>query len=305
MLEQELGSDTSYVQVAEGRASEAVIRQLAQGAYDVVVTTSFGYMDPTISVASEFPGTWFVNIGGYKAAHNVSTVYGRMYQPLYLAGLVAGSMTRSNWIGYVATFPIPEVYRHINAFTLGVRTVNPTARIQVRWIFSWYDPAHEKEAADSLLAASADVLASSGGSIAPQQAAKEKGALSIGYQYDMAAYVGDTVLTSAVWNWGVKYVDIARRIAEGTYASEEYWGGMADRIVDLAPLSSRVPSAVATLVQSERNRIMSGANQVFVGPLYDNLGNLCVPDGQVMTDEQLLSMDWFVQGVSAEGNRCN
>lgn len=304
MLERELGSATTYV-VDQNPAAEAVIRQLAQRGYDLVVTTSFEYMNPTVNVASEFPNTWFVNIGGQRVAANVSAVNGRMYQPSYLAGIVAGSMTQTNRIGYVVNFPIPETYRNVNAFTLGARSVNPAARVFVLVIFSFYDPPREREAAQMLLDLGADVLASNGGTSQPQQAARERGALSIGHDYDMAAYLGNTVLTSVVWNWGVKYVDIARKIAEGRYASENYWGRMADRVVDLTPMSSRVPPAVASHVQSERNRIMSGANQVFVGPLYDTFGNLCVPDGQVMTDQQLLNMNWFVQGVSAQANRCN
>jgi basic membrane protein A len=229
-----------------------------------------------------------------------------MYQPMYLSGIVAGSMTSSNKIGYVASFPIPEVLRDINAFALGARLVNPAAQVRVIWVNSFYDPATERNAATVLLDAGADVLASSMESMATQQTAKERNKVSIGSTFDMAVYLGDTVLTSAVWNWGVKYVEIARRIAAGTYVSEAYWGGMADGIVNLAPLSARVPAPVAARVQSERNQIVLGANPIFVGPIYDSVGNLCVPEGEIMTDTELLGMSWVVQGVIASDvNGCH
>jgi basic membrane protein A len=300
MLVQELGSETTYVEnVPEGPSAESVIRQLARDGYDLIVTTSFGYMDPTINVARQYPEQWFVHIGGYKVAANVSTVYGRMYQPMYLSGIVAGSMTSSNLIGYVASFPIPDFFRDINAFALGARSVNPAAQVRVIWTGTFYDPVTEGYAATALLDAGADVLASSMESMATQQTAKARNKVSIGKTFNMASTVGDTVLTSAVWNWGVKYVEIARRIAEGTYASESYWGDMVDGIVNLAPLSSRVPGSVVSRVQAERVQIISGANKIFVGPIYDSYGSLCVSDGEVMTDAQLLGMMWVVQGVVA------
>jgi basic membrane protein A len=306
LLQQETGSHTTYVEnVPEGSDAQVVIRSLAQSGNKLIVTTSFGYMDATLNVARNFPNQWFVHIGGYRVAANVSTVYGRMYQPMYLSGIVVGSMASTNKIGYVASFPIPEVLRDINAFALGVRLVNPAAQVRVIWTNAFYDPATERDAATALVHAGADVLASSMESTMAQQTAKELGRLSIGGTFDMAAYVGDTVLTSTVWNWGVKYVEIARRIAAGTYASESYWGGMADGIVSLVPLSARVPASVAACVQSERNQIVLGANPIFVGPIYDSFGNLCVADGEVMTDGQLLGMAWVVQGVVASNvSRC-
>ncbi len=257
-------------------------------------------MDPTITVAQEFPDTWFIHISGYKTAPNVSTVFGRMYQPRYLSGLVAGAATKSNIIGYVAAFPIPEVIRGINAFTLGVREVNPDAEVRVVWTNTWFGPPEEKEAAEALLAEGADVIAQHQDTTEPQKAAADAGAVSIGYDSDMAAFVGDTVLTSPVWNWGVKYVDIVRKVMEGTYSTESYWGGLDDGVVDLAPLSDRVPDDIKSLVAERKELITSGKWDVFCGPIKGANGALVVAEGNCLTDEEMLSMDYFVEGVAGE-----
>jgi basic membrane protein A and related proteins len=238
-VEQEFGAqvETAFIEnVAEGPEAERVIRDFAQRGYDLIVTTSFGYMDPTISVASEFPETWFVHVSGYKTADNVSTLFGRIYQPRYLSGLVAGSATESNIIGYVAAFPIPEVIRGINAFTLGVREVNPDAEVRVVWTNTWFGPPEEKEAATALLSVGADVIAQHQDTTEPQKAAADANGVSISYNSPMLEVVGDTVLTGPVWDWGVKYIDIINQIKAGTYASESYWGDMNEGIVGLGAI---------------------------------------------------------------------
>ncbi|MCD6290139.1 MAG: BMP family ABC transporter substrate-binding protein [Anaerolineae bacterium] len=295
--------ETAYIEsVSEGPDAERVIRDFAQKGYKLIFTTSFGYMDSTIAVAKEFPETWFVHISGYKTAPNVSTVFGRMYQARYLSGIVAGKMTKSNIIGYVAAYPIPEVIRGINAFTLGVRKVNPKAQVRVVWTNTWFGPPQEKEAAEALLAQGADIIAQHQDTTEPQKAAKEHGALSIGYDSDMRKFVGDTVLTSPVWNWGVKYAQIAQAVLDGTYKSESYWGPMADGIVDLAPLSPKVPDDVKALVEKEKQAIVAAGSEdgIFCGPLKGANGVEFLPEGQCMTDEQLLGMNWFVEGVSGK-----
>jgi len=175
-LEEQFGDkiETAYVEnIPEGPEAERVIRDFAQKGYKLIITTSFGFMDPTITVASEFPDAWFVHVSGYKTAANVSTVFGRMEQARYLSGLVAGAATTSNIVGYVAAFPIPEVVRGINAFTLGVRETNPEAEVRVVWTNTWFDPPKEKEAADALLAAGADVIAQHQDTTEPQKAAAD------------------------------------------------------------------------------------------------------------------------------------
>jgi basic membrane protein A len=226
MVEEQFGDkvEKAYIEnVPEGPEAERVIRDFAQKGYDLILTTSFGYMDPTITVAQEFPETWFVHISGYKTADNVSTVFGRMYQPRYLSGLVAGAATESNIIGYVAAFPIPEVIRGINAFALGVREVNPDAEVRVVWTNTWFGPPEEKEAAEALLAEGADVIAQHQDTTEPQKAAADAGSVSIGYDSDMAAFVGDTVLTSPIWNWGVKYLDIVEQVMDESWAQTGHW----------------------------------------------------------------------------------
>jgi basic membrane protein A len=263
----------------------------------MVFTTSFGYMDPTLIVAEESPDVLFEHCSGFKTADNMSTYFGRIYQPRYLAGLVAGSMTESNYIGYVAAFPIPEVVRGINAFTLGVREVNPEAEVHVVWTNTWYDPVTEREAAESLLDEGADMIAQHQDTTEPQKAAQERGALSIGYDSDMREFVGDTVLTSPVWNWGAYYVDTVGSALNGTWETHQFWGGLESDVVRLAELSPQVPDDVAALVDSERGRIIDTDWDVFCGPINDQDGEVAVADGECLTDEEMLSIDWFVEGV--------
>ncbi len=302
-LEQALGDkvETAYIEnVPEGPDAERVIRDFAEKGYDLILTTSFGYMDPTVTVAAEYPDTWFVHISGYKTADNLSALFGRMYQPRFLSGLVAGKATKTNKIGYVAAFPIPEVIRGINAFTLGVRTANPQATVRVVWTNTWFGPPEEKEAAEALLDQGCDVIAQHQDTTEPQKAAADRGAVSIGYDSDMRSFVGDTVLTSPVWNWGTKYLDIAQRLMAGTYTTESYWGSMADGIVDLAPFSPQVDPVTVAMVDEYKARILSGQWDVFCGPVKGQNGELSVARGTCMTDGEMLNLDWFVEGVMGE-----
>lgn len=302
-IEEEFGDavETAFVEnVPEGSESERVIRDFAQQGFDLIFTTSFGYMDPTVNVAEEFPDTWFVHISGFKTRDNLSTVFGRMYQPRYLSGLVAGSKTESNTIGYVAAFPIPEVIRGINAFTLGVREVNPDAEVRVVWTNTWFGPPEEKEAAEALLAEGADVIAQHQDTTEPQKAADEAGAYGIGYNSDMREFVGDSVLTSPVWNWGPKYIEITREVMNGTYETESYWGGMQENIVQLAPFSPEVPEDVRDLVDERRQMIIDGEMDIFCGPVNGQNGNEVVPEGKCLSDAEMLNIEWFVEGVRGE-----
>jgi len=301
MVEKELGIETAYIEnVPEGPDAERVIRDFAQKGYDIIFATSFGFMDPMLAVAGEFPNVYFEHCSGYKTADNMATYFGRMYQPRFLSGLVAGKATKANKIGYVAAYPIPEVIRGINAFTLGVRTVNPDATVHVVWTQTWFDPVKEKEAAVALLDEGCDVIAQHQDTTEPQKAAQERGAVSIGYDSDMAQFVGDTVLTSPVWNWGPYYVQRVKAVMDGTWKTHQYWGSMRDGIVDLAPLSPRVPDDVKALVEEYKQKILSGEWDVFTGPIKGQGGVLSIPEGVTMSDEEMLSMDWFVDGVVGE-----
>ncbi|MGA9349903.1 MAG: BMP family ABC transporter substrate-binding protein [Anaerolineae bacterium] len=306
MVERELGDrvETAYIEnVPEGPDAERVIRDYAQKGYDVIFTTSFGFMDPTITVASEFPDKYFMHCSGYKTADNSATYFGKIEEPRYVSGLVAGKMTKVNKIGYVAAYPIPEVIRGINAFTLGVRTANSEATVRVVWTQTWFDPVKEKEAAVALLDEGCDVIAQHQDTTEPQKAAQERGAVSIGYDSDMSKFVGDTVLASPVWNWGIYYVEQVKAVLDGTWKTHQYWGGWQDGIVDLAPLSPMVPDDVKKMADAEIAKFKKGEATiftVFAGPIKGQNGELSIPAGVSMTAEELLSMDWFVEGVVGE-----
>ena len=290
--------ETTYVEsVPEGMEALQVIRSLVKKGYKVVFTTSFGYMDPTLMAAKEFPKAHFFHCSGYKTYKNMTAYFGRMYQPRFLTGIVAGMMTKSNIIGYVAAHPIPEVIRGINAFALGVKLVNPKAVVKVVWTHTWYDPAIEKEAALSLLDAGADVIAQHQDSPAPQQAAQERGAYGIGYNSDMSAFAPEAHLTAPVWNWGVFYEYAIRGILDGTYKHGNYWWGMKEGIVDIAPFGPMVPDNVKKIVNVFKEAIIDGTFDPFEGPIYDQEGKLRVKAGEKLSDEALLSMDWFVDNV--------
>ncbi len=286
--------------------AERVITQLAENGNNVIFTTSFGYMDPTINVAQKYPDITFLHCSGYKTAENVGAYFGRMYQARYLSGLVAGMATESNIIGYVAAHPIPEVIRGINAFTIGVRKVNPDAKVKVVWTNSWFDPAVEKQSAVALLDAGADVIAQHMDSPAPQQAAEEAGKLGIGYNSDMREQAPGAVMTSPMWNWGPYYVEVVKAIKEGTFdptptaGTLTYWGGLKEGVVGLSDYGPMVPDETKQLVEQEKQRITSGEWDVFYGPIKDQKGEIRVPEGQQMSDDDMLNMNWFVEGV--EGN---
>jgi basic membrane protein A len=301
MLEQELGVETAYVEnVPEGPDAERVIRDFAEKGFNPIITTSFGYMDPTINVAQEYPDTWFVHVSGYKTAENVSTIFGGIEEARYLSGLAAGKATKSNIVGYVAAFPIPEVIRGINAFAQGVSEANPEAEVRVVWTSTWFDPPKEKEAADALLAQGADVIAQHQDTTEPQKAAMDAGAVSIGYDSDMRTVVGDTVLTSPIWNWGPKYIDIVKRIQEGTYESESFYGLLKDGTFDLAPLSPLVSEETAQLIEQRKQELIDGKFQIFCGPLQSASGVEILPEGKCMTFGEKMAMDFFIEGVQGE-----
>ena len=298
-VETEFGDDveTAYIEsVEEGPDAARVIRQYAQEGYDMIFATSFGYMDPMFEVAEEFPDVIFEHCSGYKTLDNMGNYFGRIEQPRYLSGLVAGSMTESNSIGYVAAFPIPEVIRGINSFTLGVREVNPEATVTVVWTNTWYDPVKEREAAIALLDAGVDIIAQHQDTTEPQKAAQERGALSIGYDSDMRAFVGDTVLTSPMWNWETYYIATIRDAMEGKWESHSYWGGMADGVVKLADLSPKVPQDVVTLVNTTQEALIK-KDTVFCGPIIAQDGSTLVAEGACMDDATQLGLMTFVEGV--------
>jgi len=298
MVEALPGVKTSYVEaVPEGPDSERVILNMARKGYDVIFATSYGYMDPMLKVAKQFPKVVFMHCSGFKQAENMGNYFGRMYQARYLSGLVAGAMTKSNIIGYAAAFPIPEVIRGINAFTLGAQAANPDVQVRVVWTKTWYDPAREKEAAKSLLDVGAGVIAQHQDSPSPQEAAEEKGVYSVGYNSDMSAFAPKAHLTAPLWNWGPYYVDIVGKVQKGTWKSEAVWPGLEYGIVDISPFGSMVPKALQDNVLAKKADIISGKLKVFAGPIKDQKGAVRIAKGVTAPDKELLGMTWFVQGV--------
>lgn len=290
--------ETTYIEsVPEGSESISVIESLARRNYDIIFTTSFGYMNPTIQVAKKYPDTIFEHCSGYKTAPNVGTYFGRMYQARYLTGMAAGSMTTSNTLGYVAAHPIPEVIRGINAFTLGVRAVNPEAKVNVVWTNTWYDPGVEKEAAISLLDIGADVIAQHQDTPAPQQAAEERGAYCVGYNVDMSKFAPEAHLTAPVWDWGMIYESIVQDVIDGTWKPREIWWGLKEGAIDIAPLGPMVPEDVKDKINSARQAIIDGELIVFSGPLKNQKGELVYQTGEYMSDQEILQMNFFVEGV--------
>jgi basic membrane protein A len=290
--------ETAYTEaVPEGAEAERTINQYVRQGYNLIFTTSFGYMDPTINVAASNPEVTFMHCSGFKTAENVGTYFGRMYQPRYLTGMIAGKMTGSNVVGYVAAHPIPEVIRGINAFALGVRSVNPEAKVHVVWTQTWYDPAKEREAAESLLDIGADVIAQHQDTPAPQQAAEKRGHYSIGYNSDMSSFAPAAHLTAPVWNWDVIYTKVVEEVHNGTWSSYQYWGGLDDGVVGLAPYSDLVPQEVRDLVEAKKAEMVSGEWDVFTGPINNQDGEVLVPEGEQMVDGDMLGMTVFVEGV--------
>ncbi|GLQ32562.1 BMP family ABC transporter substrate-binding protein [Litoribrevibacter albus] len=302
-VEAQLGDkvQTSYVEsVAEGADSERVIQQLAKKGHDLIFTTSFGYMNPTLKVAKRFPKVKFEHATGYKRGKNTGTYFTRAYQGRYLSGLIAGKMTKTNTIGYVASFPIPEVIRGINAFTKGAQEVNPDIKVKVVWASTWYDPAKEREAAETLILQGADILTQHTDSAAVIQAAESKGVYAIGYHSDMSVYGKKAHLTSTIHNWGELYLAKAKAVMDGTWKSEDVWPGIAEGTTDLAPLNPVIPADVQQLVAEKKQAIKEGKLHVFDGPVYNQAGEEVVPAGSTLEDGKLLGFDWYVKGVEGK-----
>ena len=304
MVEEELGDqvETAYLENVpeEPAAATRAIEGFARDGYDIIFTTSFGYMDPTLEVAEKYPDIKFEHCSGFKTADNMSNYFGAMEEASYLAGMAAGGMTESNNIGRVLAFPIPEVIRLTNAFALGARSVNEDATIQAVFINTWFDPQKEKSAAQGLLDSGSDVLSQHVDSPATGQAAEGADAHWVGYDSDASQFAPNAWVTAPVWNWGPYYVERVQAVIDGTWESESYYGYLSDGIVDIAPFGETVPADIQEMVEAKKEEISSGDFDVFAGPLVDQEGKTRFGDGEAPSLEERLSMDWFVEGI--EGN---
>jgi simple sugar transport system substrate-binding protein len=302
-MEKALGGKvaTKYIEsVPEGADAERVIRELAQSGHQLIFTTSFGYMNPTIKVAQQFPKHMFEHATGYKTAKNVGTYNARFYEGRYLAGIVAGRMTKANVAGYVAAFPIPEVVMGINAFARGMRSVNPKAEVKVVWVNSWYDPGREKEASDSLIAQGADVLTHHTDSTAAVQAAEAKKIYAVGYHSDMSKYGPNAQLTAVTHNWGDVYTRTVQAAVEGKWKADSEWLGIKEGVIRMAPFNKAVPQDVQDLVKKTEADIKAGKFHPFTGPIKDNTGKERLAAGKPLDDATLNKMDYYVEGVQGK-----
>ena len=292
------GVKTTFVEnVPEGADAERVIRDLARQGHQIIFTPSFGYMEPTLKVAKEFPDVKFESITGYKTAPNVATANARYYEGRFLAGIAAGRMSKTGVAGYVAGFPIPEVLQGINAFTLGMRSVNPKAQVKVVWLNAWFDPPKERDAAMALFNQNVDVIAFHTGSTAVMAAAQERGKLAVAYHSDMRKVAPDAQIVAVTHQWGDYYTRRIRAVADGTWTSGKVWGGVKEGMIRVGDFGSKVPKAVQQEVLARQKDIASGRLKPFSGPIVDNEGREVVPKGQAMTDEQILTMNFLVSGV--------
>ncbi len=302
-LEQQLGDKvvTMYKEgVPESSEVEKVINDMVDQGAKVIFANSFGHMDYVEKAAKAHPDIKFYHASGYKSGPNFSNYFGAMEQARYLAGIVAGMKTKNNKLGYVAAYEIPEVVRGINAFTLGAQSVNPKVTVKVNWTHTWYDPAKEKEAAKALLDAGVDVLAQHQDTTATQQAAEEKGVWAIGYDLDTRDSAPKAYLTAPVWHWGKYYAAEVQRILDGNWKQENYYGDMKDGMVDLAPLTENAAPGTQEAVDKAKAAIIDGSLNVFAGPIKDQTGAVRIPEGKAMTFEEMMSVDWFVQGVEGK-----
>ncbi len=286
--------------VKEGADAERVIRQLAASGHKLIFTTSFGFMNPTLKVAKSFPNVRFEHATGYKQSANVATYGARFYEGRHIAGLIAGKMTKSNVIGYIGSFPIPEVVRGINAFTLALRKVNPKATVKVVWVNTWYDPGKEGAAAKALIDQGADVILQHTDSPAAVQAAQERGVWAVGQASDMTKFGPKSHLTAIVDVWDNYYVSRAKAVLDGSWTSGDTWGGLKQGMLAMAPYNTAIPAEVRAMAKKAQAGIIAGAVHPFAGPIRDQMGVEKLPAGKNLDDGALLSMNWYVEGVQGK-----
>ncbi len=298
-LEEAFGDrvETLYVEnVEEGPDAERAIERLARAGADIVFTTSFGFMNPTLKVAERFPDVKFEHATGYKRADNVATYSARFYEGRYVIGRIAARMSKSGVAGYVASFPIPEVVRGINAFLLGAQSVDPDFKVKIVWVSSWFDPGKEADAAKALIDQGADILAQHTDSPAPIQIAGERGVHGFGQASNMEAFAPAAHYTAIVNNWSAYYIARMQALLDGKWESGDVWGGFGADMVMMAPFTDMPPEVVAE-AEELVERIRSGAFHPFTGPIYDQSGALRIAEGERADDGALLGMDWYVKGI--------
>ncbi len=292
-----------YERVPETEECYHIMEDMIEAGCRIIICNSFNYGSYVSELAQEYPEICFFHASGVNEAKNLSTYFGRMYQMRYLSGMVAGLQTENNQIGYVAAFPISEVNRGINAFTLGVKSVNPDAVVHVEWCDSWTD---DKAAGDAtrelILNYQIDVLAMHTDSLRPLQIAEEEGIWSIGYNMDNSKRCEDTFLTAPVWKWEKFYIPRIKECQQGKFIGRNYWQGAESGMISLSPMTEHVKDGIKEHVYQKMEEISSGTFDVFYGPIYDREGRLRIPAGESMSDDAMLNeFDWYVEGVEIHG----
>lgn len=291
---------TTFVEnVSEGPDAERVIRQLAASGHALIFTTSFGFMNPTIRVAEQFPKVKFEHATGFQRADNVSIYNARFHEGRAVIGTIAGHMSKSGVVGYIGSFPIPEVVMGINALTLAAQKVRPDIRTKVVWVNSWIDPGKEGDAAKALIDQGIDIISQHTDSPAPLQVAERRGVYGFGQAMDMRAFAPRAQLTSIIDDWSSYYIQRVEAILDGTWKSSDIWWGLKEGMVKIAPYGDAVPAEVRKAADTVKEGIIAGTLHPFTGPIKNQAGELKVADGKTMSDEDLLKMDWYVWGVEA------
>ncbi len=289
---------TTYVEsVPEGADAERVISKLAKSGHGLIYTTSFGYMNPTLKAAKRFKKVKFEHATGFKRAKNVSTYSARFYEGRYVVGHIAGRMTKSNVLGYVASFPIPEVIRGINATIIAARKVNPDVTIKVVWVNSWFDPGKEADAAKTLIDQGADVILQHTDSPAPMQTAEKRGVWAVGQASDMSKFGPNAQMTAIIDDWAPYYIARTKAVLDGTWESTDTFGGFKSGMVKLADYNAKLPKDVVDLAETVREAVHHGAVHPFQGPLTGQDGKEIVKEGEILEIGKVLGMDFYVEGV--------
>jgi len=283
--------------VPETADSERVFRDLATKGTKVIFATSFGYMNQMEKVSKAFPKTVFMHATGYKTGKNLGTYDVRTYEGAYMLGVVAGKMTKNGKLGVVGSFPIPEVIRNINAYTIGARSVNPNVTTRVVWVNTWFDPGKEREAALTLIAQGVDVLMQNTDSPAIVQAAKEKGVYAFGWDSDMSKFGDKAHLAASVLHWGTIYNETVEKVIAGTWKPTPIWYGVKQGAVNIEAFGPAVPADVKKLAEERRDGIKAGTLHPFTGPLKDQSGKEFVAAGKSLPDSELAKMNFYVEGV--------
>lgn len=303
-LEAELGDkvETVYQEsVPEGADAERALTQMALNGADLIFTTSFGYMDPTVNVAKKFPNVKFEHATGYKLADNVSVYSARFYEGRAIQGTIAGRMTNSNVIGYIGSFPIPEVIRGINSAYIHAKKVNPDVTFKIVWAYTWFDPAKEADAAKVLIEQGADVILQHTDSTAPHAAAQAAGnVITFGQASDMSAFAPSPRVSSIIDNWGPYYIARTKAVMDGTWTSESTWDGIGKGMVGIGEISDAVPADVKAEALALKDAIASGEYHPFTGPLNKQDGSPWLAEGEVADDGTLAGMNFYVEGIEGE-----